>query len=51
MKKRIITIDGKELVGDTALTRRLYARMLCGQYNKEKLQAFRIWLTVQMMLC
>ena len=41
MKKRIITIDGKELVGDTALTRRLYARMLCGQYNKEKLQAFK----------
>lgn len=41
MRKRIITIDGKELVGDTALTRRLYARMLCGQYNKEKLQAFK----------
>lgn len=41
MKKRIITVDGKELVGDTALTRRLYARMLCGQYNKDKLQAFK----------
>lgn len=41
MRKRIITVDGKELVGDTALTRRLYARMLCGQYNKEKLQAFK----------
>lgn len=41
MKKRIITIDGKELVGDSALTRRLYARMLCGQYNPGKLQAFK----------
>lgn len=29
-----------ELIGDTALTKRLYARQLCGQYNKEKLQAF-----------
>ncbi len=30
-----------ELVGDTPLTKRLYARQLCGQYNKQKLQAFR----------
>ena len=30
-----------ELVGDTTLTKRLYARQLCGQYNKEKIQAFR----------
>lgn len=41
MKKRVITIDGKELVGDSALTQRLYARMLCGQYNKDKLEAFK----------
>ena len=41
MKNRIITIDGKELVGDTPLTKRLYARMLCGHYNKNKLEAFR----------
>lgn len=41
MKKRVITIEGKELVGDTALTQRLYARMLCGQYNKDKLEAFK----------
>ena len=41
MKKRVITIDGKELIGDTALTKRLYARMLCGQYNKDKLEAFK----------
>lgn len=29
-----------ELIGDTALTKRLYARQLCGQYCKDKLQAF-----------
>ena len=30
-----------ELVGDTPLTKRLYARQLCGQYNKQKFQAFK----------
>ena len=30
-----------ELVGDTTLTKMLYERQLCGQYNKEKLEAFR----------
>ena len=29
-----------ELIGDTALTKMLYARQLCGQYCKDKLQAF-----------
>jgi SNF2 family DNA or RNA helicase len=33
--------DGSELIGDTALTNTLYARQLCGQYSKDKLQAFR----------
>ena len=32
---------GAELVGDTTLTKMLYERMLCGQYNKDKLTAFR----------
>lgn len=40
MKKHLITIDGKELVGDTSLTRRLYARQLCGLYNKARYEAF-----------
>lgn len=40
-KKSIITIDGVELVGDTQLTKRMYKRMLCGQYSKEKLEAFK----------
>jgi SNF2 family DNA or RNA helicase len=30
-----------ELVGDSALTKLLYSRMLCGQYNQEKLEAFK----------
>ena len=30
-----------QLVGDTTLTKMLYERQLCGQYNKDKLQAFR----------
>ena len=41
MKDCIITIDDKELVVDTTLTKRLYARQLCGQYSEYKLQAFR----------
>lgn len=41
MRDRIVTINGKELVGDHNFTKRLHARMLCGHYNKEKLEAFR----------
>lgn len=37
----LMTPDGAELVGDTSLTSRLYARMLCGQYNKDKLAAVK----------
>lgn len=40
MKDSIVSFDDVELVGDTTLTKRLYARQLCGQYNKDKLQAF-----------
>ena len=44
-KDSIITIqdDDKEveLIGDTTLTKMLYQRMLCGQYNQEKLEAFK----------
>lgn len=51
-KKRILKIpysqiepghkDGTylELVGDTTLTKLLYERQLCGQYNQDKLKAF-----------
>ena len=41
-KSGIITLkDGAQLVGDTTLTKLLYSRMLCGQYNAEKLKAFQ----------
>lgn len=40
MRDCIITIDDEELVGDTTLTKRLYARQLCGQYSQYKLDAF-----------
>lgn len=39
-KHKLVTVDDFELVGDTTLTKMLYERQLCGQYNKEKLQAF-----------
>lgn len=37
MKDRIIKIDDKELTGDSTLSKRLYARMLCGAYSKDKI--------------
>ena len=40
-KDRIVTIDGKEIVGENTLTRMLGERQLCSQYNKHKLQAFK----------
>lgn len=40
MRDKIITINDEELIGDNQLTQLLYARMLCGAYNKDKLQAF-----------
>ena len=30
-----------ELIGDNSLTKTLYCRQLCGQWHKEKLEAFR----------
>lgn len=37
MKDRIIKIDDKELTGDSTLSKRLYARMLCSAYSKDKI--------------
>lgn len=40
-KRKLVTVeDGIELVGDSILAERLYSRMLCGQYNPHKLEAF-----------
>ena len=42
MKHRYLQMsDGTELVGDTSLTARLYARQLCGVYSKDKLSALQ----------
>ena len=40
-KDSIIKVEDVELVGDTSLTKLLYARQLCGQYCKTKLDAFK----------
>ena len=40
IKNKIVTVAGVELVGDTTLTKLLYARQLCGAYSNEKLKAF-----------
>lgn len=40
-KHAIVEYNGQEFVGDTALTKMLYERMLCGFANKDKLNAFR----------
>lgn len=39
-RDHIVTVDDTTLVGDMTLNRLLYERMLCGQYSKEKLEAF-----------
>lgn len=41
MKHSIVKLRDTELVGDTTLTKLLYARMLCGAYSKSKLEAFK----------
>lgn len=41
LRDKVITVEGKDLIGDTRLTERLYARMLCGQYNRNKLEALK----------
>lgn len=41
MKDCIIQIGEEELVGDTTLTKMLYARQLCGHFNQDKLTAFK----------
>ena len=40
-KHRIVKIEDHELVGDTTLTKMLYERQLCGQYNQNKMAALR----------
>lgn len=39
-KQKIVEVEGQELIGDNVFKERLYSRMLCGQFNKKKLEAF-----------
>ena len=41
MRNDMVTIDGKEFIADTTLTKRLYARMILSQFNPERLVAFK----------
>lgn len=41
MKDCIVEIEGRELIGDTTLTKRLRARQICSIFNKAKYDAFR----------
>lgn len=41
MRDEIIAIDDREFIGDTILSKRIYARMLCSYLNKERLAAFK----------
>lgn len=40
-KDKVVEVDGIHLIGDNTLTRMLYERKLCGQYSKDKLEAFK----------
>lgn len=40
-KTSITKVDDVDFVGDTTLTKLLYQRMLCGAYNKDKLNSLR----------
>lgn len=39
-KDKIVTVNNKELVGDSIFSQMLYERQLCSQFNKNKLEAF-----------
>lgn len=41
MKNSVVELENTTLVGDTRLTKRLYARQLCAMYNQEKYDAVK----------
>lgn len=41
MRNSVVKVGSAELVGDTPLTKLLYARLLCGAYNTDKIQSFK----------
>lgn len=41
MRDAVITINGREFIGDTILSKRTYARMMCSFLNRERVDAFK----------
>ena len=41
MRDAVITIEGRESIGDTIISKRIYSRMMCSYLNKERLAAFK----------
>lgn len=41
MRDAVITIDGREYIGDTILSKRTYARMMCSYLNRDRIAAFK----------
>lgn len=41
MRNAVITIEGREFIGDTILSKRIYSRMMCSYLNRERVAAFK----------
>lgn len=41
MRNEVITIEGREFIGDTILSKRIYSRMMCSCLNPERSAAFK----------
>ena len=41
MRDSVITINGREFIGDTILSKWIYARMMCSFLNRERVEAFK----------
>lgn len=41
MRDEVITIEGREFIGDTILSKRIYSRMMCSYLNWERVAAFK----------
>lgn len=41
MQDAVITIEGREFIGDTILSKRIYSRMMCSYLNRERVAAFK----------
>lgn len=41
MRDAVITIEGREFIGDTILSKRIYSRMMCSYLNRERVATFK----------